>query len=64
MNKVDDLQVAAAIEEQRRKNEEAVERHPVVSQEKWVKERLSLMEKEKRYVRAGDALAAEVRALP
>jgi predicted dithiol-disulfide oxidoreductase (DUF899 family) len=64
MNKVDDLQVAAAIEEHRRKNEEAVEQHPVVSQEKWVKERLRLMEKEKQYVRAGDALAAEVRALP
>jgi len=35
-----------------------------VSQEEWVKQRLRLMEKEKQYMRAGDELAAEVRALP
>jgi predicted dithiol-disulfide oxidoreductase (DUF899 family) len=64
MNTVEDPQVAAEIEERRRKNEEAVEQHTVVSQEEWVKERLRLMEKEKQHVRAGDALAAEVRALP
>src|SRR6476620_4351258 len=64
MNKADDPNVAAAITDERRKNEEAVERNPVVSQEEWLKQRLMLMEKEKQYMRAGDALAAEVRALP
>jgi hypothetical protein len=42
----------------------AVEQHSVVSQEEWLKQRLKLMEKEKRYLHAGDELAAEVRALP
>ena len=64
MNKADDPNVAAAIADERRQNEEAVERHPVVSQEEWLKQRLMLMEKEKQYMRAGDELAAEVRALP
>src|SRR5450631_1710439 len=64
MKKVGDPKVAAAIAEERRQNEEAVERHPVVSQKEWLKQRLILMEKEKRYVRAGDELAAEVRSLP
>jgi len=64
MNKADDPKVAAAIAEGRRQNEEAVERHPVVSEEEWLKQRLALMEKEKQYMRAGDALAGEVRALP
>ena len=64
MNKTDDPKVAAAIAEARRKNEEAVEHHPVVSQQEWVMQRLKLMEKEKRHTRAGDELAAEVRALP
>ncbi len=64
MNKTDDPKVAAVIGEARRKNEEAVEHHPVVSQEEWVKQRLKLMEKEKQHTRAGDELAAEVRALP
>ena len=53
----------AAIADQKR-HEEAVEHHPVVSQEEWLKQRLALMDKEKQYMRAGDALAAEVRALP
>jgi len=47
MNKADDPKVAAAIAEGRRQNEEAVERHPVVSEEEWLKQRLALMEKEK-----------------
>ncbi|HTF68434.1 MAG TPA: DUF899 family protein, partial [Edaphobacter sp.] len=64
MNKADDPKVAAAIAEGRRQNEEAVERHPIVLQEEWLKQRLTLMEKEKQYLRAGDELAAEVRALP
>jgi predicted dithiol-disulfide oxidoreductase (DUF899 family) len=64
MNKADDPNAAASIAEERRKNEEAVEQHSVVSQEEWVKQRLRLMEKEKQYMRAGDELAAEVRALP
>jgi hypothetical protein len=37
MNKVDDPKVAAAIAEERWRNEEAVERHPVVLQEEWLK---------------------------
>ena len=64
MNKADDPRVTAAIAEERRRNEETVEQHAVVSPEEWVKQRLQLLEKEKQYVRAGDALAAEVRALP
>jgi predicted dithiol-disulfide oxidoreductase (DUF899 family) len=64
MNKVDDPKVAAAIAEERRQSEEALERHSIVSQEEWVKQRLMLMDREKQYVRAGDVLAAEVRALP
>ena len=64
MNKADDPKVAAAIAEQRRKNEEAVEQHPVVSQQEWVKQRLRLMEKEKQHLREADELAAEVRGLP
>src|ERR1700760_252432 len=64
MNMTDDPKVAVGIAEERRKNQEAVENHPVVSQEKWVKQRLRLMEKEKQHMRAGDELAAEVRALP
>jgi predicted dithiol-disulfide oxidoreductase (DUF899 family) len=58
MNKADDPKVAG------RKNEVAAEHHPVVSQEEWVKLRLKLMKKEKQHTRAGDELAAEVRALP
>src|ERR1044072_2870221 len=64
MNKVDDPNAAAAIADERRKNQEAVERHPVVSREEWLKQRLMLMEKEKQYMRAGDELAATVRELP
>jgi predicted dithiol-disulfide oxidoreductase (DUF899 family) len=64
MKKTDDPEVAAAIAEARRQNEEAVERHPVVAEQEWLKRRLVLMEKEKQYFRAGDDLAAEVRALP
>jgi predicted dithiol-disulfide oxidoreductase (DUF899 family) len=64
MNKSDDPKMQAAIAEEKRANEEAVEHHPVVSQEEWVRRRLNLMEKEKEYQRAGDALAAEMRALP
>src|ERR1700733_8363497 len=64
MNKTDDPKVAAAVAEERRQNEYAIERHPVVSHEEWLKQRVLLMEKEKQYMRAGDELAAEVRALP
>jgi predicted dithiol-disulfide oxidoreductase (DUF899 family) len=59
-----DSKTAAAIAEQKRRHEEAAEHHPVVPQDEWVKQRLALMDREKQYVRAGDALAAEVRALP
>jgi len=64
MDKADDSKAAAAITEQKRQHEEVVEQHPIVSPEEWLKRRLMLMEKEKRYVRAGDELAEEVRALP
>ena len=64
MKKTNDPNVATAIAVERLKNEEAVERHPVVPREQWMKQRLILMEKEKQYMRAGDELAAEVRALP
>ena len=64
MNKADDPKAAAAIAEKRQQHEEAVEHHPVVSPDEWLKQRLALMEKEKQYVREGDMLAAEVRALP
>ena len=64
MNRADDPKVAAVIAEEKQRNEEAVERHPVVLQEEWLKQRLALMEKEKQYMRVGDELAAQVRALP
>jgi predicted dithiol-disulfide oxidoreductase (DUF899 family) len=64
INTVDDPKVAAAIAEERQKNEDAAEHHPVVSHEEWVKQRLKLMEKEKQHLREGDELAAELRALP
>ena len=47
MNETEDPSVAAAIAEERQQNEEAIEHHPIVSQEEWLKQRLLLMEKEK-----------------
>ena len=47
MSDGNDPKVVAVIAEERRQNEEAVERHPVVSEEEWLKQRLALMEKEK-----------------
>lgn len=64
MTKAVDPEMAATIAKARQQNEEAMDRHPVVAQDEWEKQRLALMEKEKQYVRAGDALASEVRALP
>lgn len=64
MEEIKDANAAAVVVESKRQHEEAVERHSVVSQEEWLKRRLTLMDKEKQYVRDGDALAAEVRALP
>ncbi len=64
MDKTNELNAAAMIAEQKRRHEQAVEDHPVVSQEEWLRQRLALLDNEKQYVRAGDALAAEVRALP
>lgn len=64
MSDGNDPKVAAAIAEARQQNKEAMERHPVVSEEGWLKQRLALMEKEKQYMRMGDELAAQVRALP
>ncbi len=64
MMDVNDPKVVAEIAEARRQNEQTVEQHPVVSRDEWLKQRLALMEKEKRYMRMGDQLAAEVRSLP
>jgi len=64
MNVADDPKIAAAIAEERQRNEESLARHRVASEEEWLRARLALMEKEKRYMRQGDELAAEVRALP
>jgi predicted dithiol-disulfide oxidoreductase (DUF899 family) len=64
METTKDPRSPAAIAERKRQHDDAVEHHPVVSQEEWLRQRLALMDKEKQYVRAGDALAAEVRALP
>jgi hypothetical protein len=50
MNKADGPKIAAAIAEERRQNEEAVERHPVAPREEWLSQRLMLMEKEKQYI--------------
>lgn len=64
MSDGNDPKIAAAIAEARRKNDEAMEQHPVVSEEEWLKQRLALMEKEKQYMRMGDELATQMRALP
>jgi predicted dithiol-disulfide oxidoreductase (DUF899 family) len=61
---IDDPKVAQAIAEARQRNEELLARHRVVSEDEWLKQRLALMEKEKQYMRQGDELAVEVRALP
>jgi predicted dithiol-disulfide oxidoreductase (DUF899 family) len=44
--------------------DESREQYSVIFEEEWLKQRLALMEKEKQYIRMGDALAAEQRALP
>ncbi len=61
---INDPKVAQAIAEARRRNEESLARHRFVSEGEWLKQRLALMEKEKQYMRQGDELAVEVRALP
>jgi predicted dithiol-disulfide oxidoreductase (DUF899 family) len=38
--------------------------HPVVSREKWLKARIALLKKEKKFSKLGDQLARERRALP
>jgi len=64
MNKADDPALAFAVGQERERNNKLLAQHPVVSQEEWLKQRLALMEKEKQYVRQGDALSAEVSSLP
>jgi predicted dithiol-disulfide oxidoreductase (DUF899 family) len=64
MSEAHDPKVEAEIAEARSRNERAMEQHQVVSQDEWLKARLALMEKEKRYMRQGDELAREARALP
>ena len=63
MKITDDLK-RAAIARGREQTEKSLARHPVVSQEEWLRQRLALMEKEKQYVRQGDELSEEVRSLP
>jgi predicted dithiol-disulfide oxidoreductase (DUF899 family) len=64
MSEADNPEVRAEIAAARQQMEAALANHPVVSQEDWLKARRSLLEKEKAYVRQGDTLAAELRALP
>lgn len=47
-----------------RKSPITLDRHPVVSQEKWLAARTRLLAKEKAFTRAREKLAAERRALP
>lgn len=49
MEKTNDPKAAAAVAEWKQQHDEAVEHHPVVSQEEWLKQRLTLMDKEKQY---------------
>ena len=64
MNRADDPAVSLAVAQERERNEELLAQHRVVSQEEWLKQRWTLMEKEKQYMQQGDALSAEVRSLP
>jgi predicted dithiol-disulfide oxidoreductase (DUF899 family) len=64
MNKANDPDLALAVAQERDRNERSLALHRVVSQEEWLKQRLAQMEKEKLYIRHGDALSAEVRSLP
>ncbi len=64
MEETEESNAVAGLAERKRQHEEAVEHHSVVSQEEWLKRRWALTDKEKQYVRDGDALAAEIRALP
>jgi predicted dithiol-disulfide oxidoreductase (DUF899 family) len=64
MNKADEPAMALAVAQERERNERLLAQHCVVSEEEWLKQRLALMEREKQYVRQGDALSAEVRSLP
>lgn len=45
MDKTNELNAAAMIAEQKRRHEQAVEDHPVVSQEEWLRQRLALLDK-------------------
>src|SRR5579872_3793039 len=38
--------------------------HPVVTREKWLKDRVALLKKEKEFSKLGDRLAKQRRALP
>jgi predicted dithiol-disulfide oxidoreductase (DUF899 family) len=64
MSSVDEAKKAALIAQGQERNEESLARHRVVSQDEWLKARLALLDKEKGYVRQGDELSEEVRALP
>ena len=48
MNRADDPAVSLAVAQERERNEELLAQHRVVSQEEWLKQRWTLMEKEDR----------------
>lgn len=64
MTQAQNPKAAAALAEGERQIEKSLARHAVVAHDEWVKLRLVLLEKEKKYVRAGDKLSEEVRSLP
>jgi hypothetical protein len=64
MNKADDRKVKVEIAQGRRRMDEPLERHPVVSEREWLKQQLALMEKEKQYIRIGDERRGAAGALP
>jgi predicted dithiol-disulfide oxidoreductase (DUF899 family) len=47
-----------------KKAEDAMQHHPVVSQDEWLAARKALLAREKEFTRARDALSAERRAMP
>ncbi len=60
----EDPKAQEQIKAARQEVERSIATHPVVSEAEWLEARRALLEKEKAYVRQGDTLAAEIRALP
>jgi predicted dithiol-disulfide oxidoreductase (DUF899 family) len=57
-------QQAKDVEANREKNLQSLRNHEVVSRAAWTKARLTLLDEEKRLMKLGDELTANVRALP